>query len=43
MNRKKEALVKVKDKGRREGRTGQDKARHKDAVKRDKGGERGSK
>jgi hypothetical protein len=38
MNRKKEALVKIKDKGRRRGRTGQNKARHKD-----KGGWRGSK
>jgi hypothetical protein len=43
MNRKKESLVKLKEKDRRKGRTGQDKARHKDAVKRDKGGGRGSK
>jgi len=38
MNRKKEPLVKLKDKGRRRGRTEQNKARHKD-----KEGGRGSK
>jgi hypothetical protein len=36
-------MVKLKDKGSREGRTGQEKARHKDAVKRGKGEGRGSK